>query len=81
MTCKGWLKSIVGALVLGLLVCSVQAAEITWNETYDTVRPDDVITNGDLHEAVNGSSVAGSVVVNVVTFSAIASELFFSPGT
>ena len=47
---------------------SVSAAMITWDSAFDVVGPEDVIANGILHEAINGSSVAGQVVVNGVTF-------------
>jgi len=55
------------ALVVSL-ANSVSAAMITWGDAFDVVGPEDVIATGMLHEAVNGSSVVGEVVVNGVTF-------------
>jgi len=58
-------------LLLALTVCWAGiafGAEITWQEPFDSVGPEDVIADGEVHEAINGSNAAGEVVVNDVTF-------------
>ena len=65
--CGGLIYLTSFVLVLSL-AGSVSAAMITWDSAFDVVGPEDVTATGILHEAINGSSVAGQVVVNGVTF-------------
>jgi len=61
----------VKLMMLGLVFCfagHVSAAMITWEEPFNTTGPEDVLTVGTLHEAINASSAAGEVVINGVTF-------------
>jgi len=64
-------ERMVKLMMLGLVFCfagHVSAAVITWEEPFNTAGPEDVLTVGTLHEAINASSAAGEVVINGVTF-------------
>ncbi|MFN2288634.1 MAG: hypothetical protein ABR578_09925 [Chromatocurvus sp.] len=46
----------------------VNAAPITWNAVQNSSEESDVITTGELVEALNGAAGGGSILVNGVTF-------------
>ncbi|MFC1765559.1 LamG-like jellyroll fold domain-containing protein [Planctomycetota bacterium] len=66
----------VGALLVGLLVGSVQAANIAWDGPYTSTSPEDVVADGETVEAFN-MYVPGSAA-NVATVDPVVNGIQFT---